>query len=52
VLMTAVAQIVALEQGLGMSVGHAEAHAVVERYLTEVEGPRRASAPRRTHGTS
>jgi len=44
VLMTAVAQIVALEQGLGMSVGHAEAHAVVERYLTEVEGPRRERA--------
>jgi AcrR family transcriptional regulator len=40
VLMTAVAQIVAMEEGLGLTVGHAETHAMVERYLTDLEGPR------------
>jgi TetR/AcrR family transcriptional regulator len=41
VLMTAVSRIVAMEEGLGMSLGHAETHAMVERYLTDLEGPRR-----------
>jgi AcrR family transcriptional regulator len=44
VLMTAVSRTVAMEAGLGMSLGHAEARAMVERYLTEIEGPPRVPA--------
>jgi TetR/AcrR family transcriptional regulator len=41
VLMTALSRTVAMEVGLGMSLGHAETRAMVERYLTELEGPAR-----------
>jgi AcrR family transcriptional regulator len=41
VLMTAVSRTVAMEEGLGMSQGHAEAWALIERRLTVLEGPRR-----------
>jgi TetR/AcrR family transcriptional regulator len=41
VLMTALSVIVTMEEGLGMSLGHAETRALVERYLTDLEGPPR-----------
>ncbi len=41
VLMTALSQIVSMEKGLGISLGHPEARALVERTLTELEGPAR-----------
>jgi len=41
VLMTAVSRTVAMEEGLGMSQGHPEAWALIERRLIELEGPRR-----------
>ncbi len=44
VLMTAVSVIVNMEEGLGMSLGHGETRALVERYLTDIEGPRRDQA--------
>jgi AcrR family transcriptional regulator len=44
VLMTAVSRTVAMEEGLGMSLGHDEVHAMVERYITDLEGPRREEA--------
>jgi AcrR family transcriptional regulator len=44
-LMTAISQILALEGALDMRAGHAEVRALVERLLTELEGP--ASAPSR-----
>ena len=33
------AQVIAMEQGIGASAAHDEAFAVIERYLTELEGP-------------
>lgn len=38
VLMTATSRILAMERGLGMTAGHAEMFAVVERYLVRFEG--------------
>jgi AcrR family transcriptional regulator len=38
VLISAVARVLAMEEGLGMTIGHAETRAVVERYLTRLEG--------------
>lgn len=38
VLMTSVSRVLVLEQALGMSAGHAETVALVERYLRRLEG--------------
>jgi len=38
VLMTSLSRVLVLEEGLGMSAGHAETKALVERYLTRLEG--------------
>ena len=44
VLMTSIAQFLVIEEEtLGMSSGHAETVAFVERFLSELEGPRRPS---------
>lgn len=40
VLLTGLAQVLVIEEGLGMSAGHAETRALVERWLTRIEGPR------------
>ncbi len=48
VLITGVSQILVLEEALGMSVGHAETRALVERCIVQLEGepaPSDASAP-------
>lgn len=39
VLLTGISRLLALEEALGMSGGHAETRALVERYLTRYEGP-------------
>jgi TetR/AcrR family transcriptional regulator len=46
-LMHALNQVLALEEGLGVDDGHAEARALVERWLTELEGPLRSPSRRR-----
>jgi hypothetical protein len=38
VLITGVSQVLVMEQALGMSAGHAETVAFVERYLNKLEG--------------
>lgn len=38
VLMTSVSRVLVMEEALGMTTGHAEMRALVERYLTGVEG--------------
>jgi TetR/AcrR family transcriptional regulator len=40
-LMTAISQSLAMEAGLGMTMGHAEMRALVERQITALEGPPR-----------
>jgi AcrR family transcriptional regulator len=44
VLMSAISRFLVMEQALGMSAGHAETVALVERYLVQFEGERRPSA--------
>jgi AcrR family transcriptional regulator len=39
VLLTGISRLLALEEALGMSGGHAETRDLVERYLTRFEGP-------------
>ena len=39
VLMTSLSRMLVMEEGLGMSLGHAETRALIERWLTQVEGP-------------
>jgi AcrR family transcriptional regulator len=39
-LMNAVAQVLTMEDGLGVHLGHAELRALVEHHLTRLEGPR------------
>jgi len=39
VLMTSVSRVLVMEDGLGMSVGHAQTRAMIERWLTRLEGP-------------
>jgi AcrR family transcriptional regulator len=39
VLMTSISRIMVLEETLGMTTGHAEMRALVERFLTSYEGP-------------
>jgi AcrR family transcriptional regulator len=43
VLMTSVSRVLAMEEGLGMSAGHAETVELVERYLHRFEGAPRAA---------
>lgn len=43
VLMTAISLIVTMEDGLGVTSGHAEIRALVEQKVTELEGPRRVT---------
>lgn len=38
VLVSAISRLLAMEEGLGLTVGHAETRALVERYLTRFEG--------------
>lgn len=38
VLVTAISRILAMEEGLGLTTGHTETRALVERYLTRFEG--------------
>jgi len=46
VLMSSISRFLVMEQALGISAGHAETVALVERYLTYFEGERRpADAP-------
>ena len=47
VLMTAISRILAMERGLGMTAGHAEMFALVERYLARFEGDSPASGKRK-----
>jgi TetR/AcrR family transcriptional regulator len=44
VLMAAIPRVIVIEEALGMSAGHPEARALVERYLAHFEGPDRRSA--------
>ncbi|SEG81399.1 regulatory protein, tetR family [Thermomonospora echinospora] len=46
VLMTSVSRVVMMERALGMSIGHAETIALIERHLERLEGPRRPARPR------
>ena len=39
VFMTSLSRMLVMEEGLGMSLGHAETRALIERWLTQVEGP-------------
>jgi TetR/AcrR family transcriptional regulator len=39
VLMAAIPRVIVIEEALGMSAGHPEARALVERYLEKFEGP-------------
>ena len=39
VLMTSLSRMLVMEEGLEMSIGHAETRDLVERWLTEIEGP-------------
>ena len=48
VLINAIARILAMERGLGMTAGHAETLALVERYLVRFEGTPRAEEARGT----
>lgn len=41
VLMVAVPRVIVIEDALGMTTGHSAARGLIERYLTELEGPRR-----------
>ena len=43
VLITSVSRVLVMEQALGMSAGHAETVAFVERYLRQLEGERRTA---------
>jgi hypothetical protein len=45
VLITGVSQILVMEEALGMSAGHAETRALVERWITQLEGGPRSSDP-------
>ena len=45
VLITGVSQILVMEEALGMSAGHAEVRALVERYLEQFEGEPTAADP-------
>lgn len=38
-LMVGISRVLVMEQGLGLTTGHAETLALVERYLDEIEGP-------------
>ena len=40
--LTAMSRFLSMEEGLGMDLGHAEARAAVERWITSLEGPRPA----------
>ncbi len=42
-LLTAISVVATMEDGLGVQSGHAEIRALVERELTELEGPRRVT---------
>ena len=44
VLMAAIPRVIVIEEALGMSAGHSEARALVERYLEHFEGPVHRSA--------
>lgn len=46
VLLSSVTRVLALEDGLGLRLGHEETRKAVERYLTELEGPRPPRAAR------
>jgi AcrR family transcriptional regulator len=39
VAMVSISRIIVLEEALGVTTGHADALALIERYLTEIEGP-------------
>ena len=39
VFMTSLSRMLVMEEGLDMSVGHAETRALIERWLTQIEGP-------------
>lgn len=53
VLITAIAQILVMEEALGITTGHAETRALVERQLARLEGARGASvAPRAQRATA
>ncbi|WP_426571485.1 TetR/AcrR family transcriptional regulator [Aquihabitans sp. McL0605] len=41
VFMTSLSRMLVMEEGLDMSIGHAETRSLIERWLTEVEGPAR-----------
>ena len=47
VALAGVSQLIALEQALGVSGGHAETLAVVERYLDDAEHDREVRATRK-----
>ncbi len=50
VLFTSLSTVLAMEKGLGMSLGHAETAEVVERYLRRLEGdPLPMEEPRLRH---
>jgi AcrR family transcriptional regulator len=48
VLINAISRILAMERALGMTAGHAETLALVERYLTRFEGDPPAEGPKGT----
>ncbi len=39
VLMTSISRVLVMEDGLGMSIGHAETRDLIERWLNRLEGP-------------
>ncbi|RAY16973.1 TetR/AcrR family transcriptional regulator [Actinomadura craniellae] len=45
VLMTGISRMIMMEKALGMSSGHAETFALVERHLERLEGPREPRRP-------
>jgi aspartokinase len=47
-IMTALSRVLVMEHALGIRIGHAETHALVERFLAQFEG----DAPRRRRGSS
>jgi TetR/AcrR family transcriptional regulator len=47
-VMAAVPRVIVIEETLGMSTGRAEAVALVEHYLTQLEGPRFTAAGKRS----
>jgi TetR/AcrR family transcriptional regulator len=46
--MSAVPRVLVIEEAMGMSTGHADIVAVVEHFLTQMEGPRHTAADKRT----